>query len=112
MPHFCPRCHADEYVCQVCGKVRCSRECPSKWMKPVPGKQFEGNVCPDCQPMDMKQVKDGVAKMFFGTTLTEAYEKKICVRCGKPAGLFRDLPSVKEYKMSGFCQACQDVIFK
>lgn len=33
--------------------------------------------------------------------------------CGKPIvdGEFRDVLSLKEYKISGLCQACQDQIF-
>lgn len=50
MANFC-KCGADEYVCQVCGKVRCSGNCsegmPSEWMK-IPGKGFSGNVCLEC----------------------------------------------------------------
>jgi hypothetical protein len=46
MPYFCT-CGADEYVCQECGKVRCSKEQPLKRMT-VKRMGREGNVCPDC----------------------------------------------------------------
>lgn len=48
MPHFCNRCGADEYICQSCGKIFCSKEFPGTWMTPVPGKSFNGNICPNC----------------------------------------------------------------
>ena len=31
--------------------------------------------------------------------------------CGKPATAFRDDASVREFKISGFCQVCQDAVF-
>jgi len=31
--------------------------------------------------------------------------------CGKPAATFRDETSVREFRISGFCQACQDAVF-
>ena len=34
-----------------------------------------------------------------------------CASCGKPATHFRDAASKKEYRISGFCQACQDATF-
>lgn len=41
MPHFC-KCGADEYICQFCGRVRCSKSRPSEWI------EGRGNICPDC----------------------------------------------------------------
>lgn len=32
--------------------------------------------------------------------------------CGKPITGFRDTISAKEYSISGFCQECQDKLFK
>lgn len=108
MPHFC-KCGSDEYVCQSCGRAFCSREHPSVWMNPVPGKTYEGNVCPSCQ--ELNKVVDLVAEASFGMSRSEAISKKLCVRCGGKAGLFKDLRSVKEYQLSGFCQRCQDIVF-
>lgn len=31
--------------------------------------------------------------------------------CGKPIGQFRDELSLREYKISGWCQRCQDIHF-
>lgn len=33
------------------------------------------------------------------------------IGCGRPATEFRDALSAREYRISGFCQACQDAIF-
>jgi len=35
----------------------------------------------------------------------------ICTWCGKPAKNFKDAISEKEYRISGFCQKCQDETF-
>jgi hypothetical protein len=46
MAHFC-KCGADEYICQECGRINCSKEQPSRWIL-VKRMDREGNVCPDC----------------------------------------------------------------
>ena len=39
-------------------------------------------------------------------------EKSVCPSCGNPCGkVFDDYASIKEYRISGFCQACQDRVF-
>lgn len=41
--------------------------------------------------------------------------ERLCVPspmgCGKPIGEFRDELSLREYKISGWCQNCQDIHF-
>jgi len=37
--------------------------------------------------------------------------KDKCTSCGKDAKDFRDELSKREYKISGFCQGCQDSVF-
>lgn len=54
------------------------------------------------------------AKKNFGRSLSEAKQKKVCVICGKKVNLkieFRDRLSLKEYKISGLCQKCQNSTF-
>ena len=53
------------------------------------------------------------AKKQFGVSQTEAKEKGICVFCHKKINLknFRDELSIKEYKILGLCQKCQDKTF-
>lgn len=38
-------------------------------------------------------------------------EKRVCNSCGKKVGSFKDELSQREYKISGFCQGCQDEVF-
>ena len=38
-------------------------------------------------------------------------DKGLCIICRRPASEFRDEVSRKEYKISGTCQQCQDIIF-
>jgi len=46
---------------------------------------------------------------------TTAITNHLClpepIGCGKPIGPFRDNLSLKEYRISGLCQECQDKIF-
>lgn len=46
MANFC-KCGADEYICQECGKINCSKEKPSRWIV-VKRMDKIGNVCPSC----------------------------------------------------------------
>ena len=46
-----------------------------------------------------------------GRKRTDSIRKDICVWCGKPIIGFKDELSVREYKISGFCQECQDKTF-
>lgn len=48
---------------------------------------------------------------MFGRSRTVAIAGKSCVACGRPASSFRDELSVKEFGISGLCQACQDEVF-
>lgn len=47
MSHFC-KCGADEYICQQCGKINCSKETPSQWVEIPRMNDREGNMCPQC----------------------------------------------------------------
>lgn len=46
-----------------------------------------------------------------GISRQNAEKQKICTWCKKPITGFKDMLSEKEYKISGFCQSCQDSIF-
>ena len=61
----------------------------------------------------LQKFLDNFAKKAFERSQTEAKEKKICVYCGNPIKMedFRDKLSIKEYKISGLCQKCQDDTF-
>jgi len=42
---------------------------------------------------------------------SEDIRKGVCTFCGKEVKTFRNALSEKEYKISGFCQECQDKVF-
>lgn len=46
-----------------------------------------------------------------GISRQDAAEQKICTWCKKPIAGFKDALSEKEYRVSGFCQECQDATF-
>jgi RNase P subunit RPR2 len=54
---------------------------------------------------------DRLARSRGFVPVREAIERKICSRCRKPAVEFKDHLSEKEYKITGFCQKCQDWLF-
>lgn len=52
----------------------------------------------------------------FLTTATgidrrQSIRSNLCTWCAGPAESFRDELSIREYKISGFCQKCQDDVF-
>ena len=59
----------------------------------------------------MEMQLDNITLDVFGRSRTLALAGRSCVTCGKPATEFRDTLSVKEYGISGMCQACQDLAF-
>lgn len=49
MPRFSDCCeNADMYLCQVCGKDKCSGCQDSVWRPDITGHEGAGNVCPSC----------------------------------------------------------------
>lgn len=60
---------------------------------------------------EMKAFIDGVAKDFFGKSLTETLSGNTCMFCKEPDFNFKDEASKREYKISGICQKCQDKVF-
>lgn len=62
---------------------------------------------------ELQNFLDGFAKKSFGRSQTEAKEKKVCVFCGNEVKIedFKDQLSIKEYRISGLCQKCQDDTF-
>jgi hypothetical protein len=54
---------------------------------------------------------DKYTESVFGLSRTDAIKLDICVVCHDPIEGFRDPLSVKEYKISGMCQKCQDQVF-
>lgn len=56
--------------------------------------------------------KDIMKQMGFGEHVKKVEAGK-CPMCGKPIDMntFKDDLSLKEFRISGMCQACQDDIF-
>lgn len=55
-----------------------------------------------------------IASFVYGITPEEAdlrYESQMCISCARPAVEFKDDLSVKEAKITGLCQDCQDELF-
>ena len=49
MPYFSSCCpEADEYICQICGVIKCSACQPSAWRPDLTKNISAGNACPSC----------------------------------------------------------------
>jgi len=48
----------------------------------------------------------------FGASPEESIKKNKCVRCKKDAEKFDNTISAKEYTITGYCQECQNWVFK
>jgi hypothetical protein len=59
----------------------------------------------------MTQALDQVSLRMFGRTRSASIREGKCVACGQPAIEFRDVPSAKEFEISGMCQECQNAVF-
>ena len=66
---------------------------------------------PGVQVYTMDSFLDMLTRPVTGMSNRETIKKKICPTCAKPVGEFRDELSVKEYRISGMCQECQDSVF-
>lgn len=61
----------------------------------------------------MNEVLDTISENLFGRKREDSIKKNICVMCGNivDENNFKDELSLKEFKISGVCQSCQDKIF-
>lgn len=60
--------------------------------------------------MSLRAIVDAGYKEAGWLTLTEAHEKKLCVRCRNTASFYSDA-GVREYSNSGLCEPCFDAMF-
>jgi len=60
---------------------------------------------------DIQNSLDTMSAIFFNRSRKQSILQKICVKCGGSAKIFKDKLSQKEYRISGLCQKCQDIIF-
>jgi hypothetical protein len=77
MPHFCPKCKSDEFICQKCGKVFCSnpschRGTVYHWSPKITGNESAGAVCDNCytKHSNIEVVKGG--KLMDNNKIKEA----------------------------------------
>jgi hypothetical protein len=66
---------------------------------------------PSWKADNIRNMLDRVSKDMYGRNASESIKQDICMRCGKPAREFVDELSRREYRISGLCQECQDIIF-
>jgi len=68
---------------------------------------------PSKKSKQLNEILDNVSKNLFGREREESIRKNICVMCGNivDENNFKDELSLKEFKISGMCQECQDKIF-
>ena len=59
----------------------------------------------------LQKALDQLGIEAYGRTNGESISTDTCIRCGKPAGSFKDQISLREYRISGLCQPCQDIVF-
>ena len=53
----------------------------------------------------------GLQEPGVNLTREQAYDQKRCVKCGGEARSFRDMVTSKEYRLTIWCQKCQDDFF-
>ncbi len=80
MPWFSQCCGADEYICQKCGKIFCSRCHPSQWRKDITRNLSAGNVCPSCV-----EKHDGPKVLEEPSTYLKIIPRKEILQIGKGA---------------------------
>ena len=60
---------------------------------------------------ELEQYKEAMAFSMFGRSRQLALAAGQCVKCGTFDLNFRDEPSAREYKLTAWCQSCQDEFF-
>jgi uncharacterized CHY-type Zn-finger protein len=60
----------------------------------------------------IKRDLNRMASAIFGRTREEALHDNVCVKCGETAFTFRDALSMREYRITAFCQSCQDKFYE
>lgn len=60
----------------------------------------------------VNNIKEDMAMMLFGRSFTLAQAGKQCVVCGKRAEIFSCDRAEREFKISSFCEPCQNEVFE
>ena len=75
------------------------------------GKVWLNNREYDTKATKKSREVEELITMLTGKSRTDIIDRNECILCDERAGQFRDELSLKEYQISGYCQACQDEIF-
>jgi len=59
-----------------------------------------------------QRISDVVCNLFSFDDRFEAIMRTECVACGAQHVDFDDLPSMREYVITGLCQECQDPVYE
>jgi len=59
----------------------------------------------------LENFKEQMANNMYGRSRAECLSKGICVQCGEDAKEFRNEISEREFKLTVWCQKCQDDFF-
>lgn len=66
-------------------------------------------------PSRKSQAVEAAMQQQFGFDRRDSIKQNVCIPspfgCGKPATVFTDAASAREYTISGLCQECQDAFF-
>ena len=64
------------------------------------------------EPTKKSEVINKLVSQFAGRSREITIKGNRCMMCGGPVTGFRDALSEKEYRISGMCQECQDMVWK
>jgi len=64
------------------------------------------------EPTKKSEVINKLVSQFAGRSREITIKGNRCMMCGGLAESFRDQLSAKEYRISGMCQECQDMVWK
>ncbi len=57
---------------------------------------------------NLQDLADRLSTELYSCTISYAHKKKICAKCRKPKGKFKDEMGQAGWETSALCQVCQD----
>jgi hypothetical protein len=91
-------------ICEHCGKQ-------SIYILDNPTMEVTEVPDPELKPTEKPTGIEELLTELGGISRQDAYAQGVCTWCKKPLTEFRDELSKREYRISGFCQSCQDETF-
>jgi len=84
------------------------QKCVDEYFSDLPVKTYEIEY-----QLNSEDIHEMSQKSFFNVNryLLDIIKEGKCACCREPIGKFKDEISVREYKISGICQTCQDKTF-